>query len=58
MNERPPARFYAIAFVTLALSIAALVLSVQSDNSGIAAAAGVIGAVGFFACYRMLKRER
>jgi hypothetical protein len=51
-------RFYAVAFLALAFSIAALVLSVQTEEPAFAAAAGLIGAIGFFACYWMLKRER
>jgi len=51
-------RFYAVAFFALAFSIAALVLSVQTEGAGFAAAAGLIGAIGFLACYWMLKRER
>jgi hypothetical protein len=58
MNDHLPARFYAIAFAALALSIAAFVLSLQNDDPGLAAAAGGISALGFIACVWMLKRER
>jgi len=52
------ARFYVVAFLALVFSIAALVLSVQTEGAGFAAAAGLIGALGFLACYWMLKRDR
>lgn len=55
--ERPSAVFFVVGFVALALVIAGLVLSVQDESSGIAAAATSIGAVGFFICYWLLKRQ-
>jgi hypothetical protein len=55
--ERPSALFYLVGFVALALVVAGLVISVQSESSGIAAAATGIGVVGFLACAWMLRRQ-
>lgn len=57
MSGRPPAVFYVIGFLALALSIAGFALSIQDDDAGIAAAATGIGAVGFLSCAWMLKRS-
>jgi hypothetical protein len=56
MNQRTSAIFYLVGFVTLALAVAGFVLSVQNDDSAIAAAATGIGAVGFLSCAWLLKR--
>jgi hypothetical protein len=56
MSRGPSAIFYVVGFATLALAIAGLILSVQEQSAGIAAAATAIGAVGFCACAWMLKR--
>ena len=55
--QRPSALFYIVGFVALALVVAGLVISVQSESSGIAAAATGIGVVGFLACAWMLRRQ-
>lgn len=47
-----------VAFTALTFSIASLLLSLQTRESGYAAAAGVVAALGYFACARMLKRRR
>jgi hypothetical protein len=57
MSQRPPAIFYVVGFVALALSIAGFVLSIQNEDAGIAAAATGIGAAGFLSCAWMLKRS-
>jgi hypothetical protein len=56
--SRPPARFYVVGFAAIAFSIAGLLLSVQEEESLIAAGATAIGALGFFACYFIAKRDR
>jgi hypothetical protein len=56
MSERPSAIFYLVGFLALALSVTGFVLSIQNDDSGIAAAATGIGAVGFLSCAWLLKR--
>jgi hypothetical protein len=58
MNGRPSASFFAVASIAVALAVAALVLSVQTEDSAYAAAAGVIGAIGCFVAARMLKGEQ
>jgi hypothetical protein len=58
VTNRPPTGFYVVAFAAVALSVAALVLSVQSEDSGAAAAAGLIAAAGCFVAAWMLKRSR
>jgi hypothetical protein len=57
MNQRPSAIFYVIGFVALALAVAGFVLSIQNDDSAIAAAATGVGAVGFLSCAWLLKRS-
>jgi hypothetical protein len=58
MHQRPSRTFYVVAFTALTFSIASLLLSLQTRESGYAAAAGVVAALGYFACARMLKRRR
>jgi hypothetical protein len=58
LNSRPPTSFYLVAFAAVAFSVAALVLSVQTESSGYAAAAGLIAAAGGFTAYWLLKRSR
>jgi hypothetical protein len=53
-----PARFYMVAFIAVALSVAGFALSFQSEDSAVAAGAGVVAAVGFVVCAWMLKQQR
>jgi hypothetical protein len=55
---RLPTSFYVVAFVAVTFSVAALVLSIQTEGSGYAAAAGLIAAAGGFATYLLLKRRK
>ena len=55
--RQPSTLFYVIGFAALALVIAGLVLSVQTEDSGIAAGATGVGAVGFLVCAWMLRRQ-
>jgi hypothetical protein len=57
MRTSPPAIFYVVGFVAVALAVAGFVLSVQDESAGIAAAATGVGAAGFLACAWMLKRS-
>jgi hypothetical protein len=56
LSSRPPTSFYIVAFVAVTFSVAALVLSIQTEGSGYAAAAGLIAAAGCFVAYLLLKR--
>jgi hypothetical protein len=58
LNSRLPVSFYVVAFVAVALSLAALLLSIQTESSGWAAAAGLISAAGGFTAYWLLKRSK
>jgi hypothetical protein len=55
--QRPSRLFYIVGFVALALVIAGLAISVQSESAGIAAAATGIGVVGFLTCAWMLRSQ-
>ena len=55
MSERPPARFYALGFSSLALLIVALVLAATETIPTIVS---LLGALGMFVCWRMLRRQQ
>jgi hypothetical protein len=56
LSSRPPTSSYIVAFVAVAFSVAALALSIQTEDSAYAAAAGLIAAAGCFVAYLLLKR--
>jgi hypothetical protein len=56
--NRPSTSFFIVAFVAVTFSVAALILSIQTEGSGWAAAAGLIAAAGCFTAYLLLKRSK
>jgi hypothetical protein len=57
MSERPPAYFYLIGVVSLALLVVGFVLTATESASTFAAVLGVLGALGMFAAAFIIKRR-
>jgi|NGEPerStandDraft_6_1074524.scaffolds.fasta_scaffold19277_2 uncharacterized membrane protein YqjE len=58
MKQRPPARFYVVGFASLALLIVGLVLTATETIATIAPILSLLGALGMFACWWMLRRQQ
>jgi uncharacterized membrane protein YqjE len=58
MSERPPARFFAFGFSSLALLVVGLVLTATETIPTIAPVVSLLGALGMFACWWILRRQQ